>query len=199
MIIMNTFHFFYFCYPSNTLAKTCFCQDGLNQIKLQLKPLLAETCQPWSSEHPSLSSKLCLYINILPVLLYGADMYVVDDCHCQLMSRCLWSIVSATHPPHMLHSTHLKPDGPKVNQSAQSHQYHPRSTPWTEPRLHVWSCLGTSSLHLSTRGLATSELSNQSCLWTMEGNLNTQNISLCSAWHITVKVSETPGAGNPHF
>ena len=35
---------------AETLAETCFCQDGLNRIKLRFKPPLAETCQPWNQQ-----------------------------------------------------------------------------------------------------------------------------------------------------
>jgi len=60
----------------------------------------------------------------------GTGKSVLEDTvHNRLQpnSECFWSVVSATHSPHTLHSPCLKSDSSQANILALSHQYHPRS------------------------------------------------------------------------
>jgi len=124
--------------------------------------------------------------------------HVVDDCYREVMSGCFWPVVSAASPPHTLHSPRLKPDTPQVNESVTRHQYLCRLTSCSATwLLQSWpiarSRRNTSSLNQrSTRGLARqSGRPLQSWLWTIGGDLKTQNIDLSLASRITHRRSHS--------
>jgi len=80
-----------------------------------------------SGEHPSLSLSSVQRPHPPSSALWC--WHVVDECYCQAVSGCFWSVVAVAHSAHNLCSPHPKSNSPQVNESVLSHWYHPRLTP----------------------------------------------------------------------
>jgi len=108
-------------------------QDGGSDIDIRRRIELARSCMRaldssiWRTSI-SLSTKLRLYsIYILPVLLYGADMWSMTVTARRRLNAydqwCMWRILRTPY-----RYTCVKSDSPQANEPASSNQYHPRPT-----------------------------------------------------------------------